>query len=443
MGFIQILDARWIILVLAVVKPSYGTVAWDSACGVSKGCFPDCQSSGCSYLVTWDPAAGSTITFNMKADESETNMYLALGFSSDLRMGDDSVVACFPPSGSNAASVQSWFNEGDDSDPLSPSSTGLSGTAVTQSNGVISCDFTRDVSVSGNSQFFDLNTQYRLMLVLGEAEYEDGAWKMEEHHMIPWTSDGKVNFLSTSIYSLYKLNSPLVKLHGIMMVLAWMLCCTVGIVIARYQKDMLPDKKLFDTKYWFQLHRGSMIGLVVFGVIGFIPIFVELEGYSQLTPPSSKSATKAHPILGIICTVIMFLNPVMGLLRPGGDHKLRPLFNWAHLGVGVIGHILAVVATMMGLAMERSDIPVGGLITGLIWLGVIFIFAIIMEVLKWRDNKNKQTVDTKNAANGMEMEEKKEEKQKQATSLNFILFLVFCVVMFCFFIAIMAVIAAS
>ncbi|WAR07859.1 FRRS1-like protein [Mya arenaria] len=359
MGFIQILDARWIILVLAVVKPSYGTVAWDSACGVSKGCFPDCQSSGCSYLVTWDPAAGSTITFNMKADESETNMYLALGFSSDLRM----------------------------------SSTGLSGTAVTQSNGVISCDFTRDVSVSGNSQFFDLNTQYRLMLVLGEAEYEDGAWKMEEHHMIPWTSDGKVNFLSTSIYSLYKLNSPLVKLHGIMMVLAWMLCCTVGI-----------------------LHRGSMIGLVVFGVIGFIPIFVELEGYSQ---------------------------PVMGLLRPGGDHKLRPLFNWAHLGVGVIGHILAVVATMMGLAMERSDIPVGGLITGLIWLGVIVIFAIIMEVLKWRDNKNKQTVDTKNAANGMEMEEKKEEKQKQATSLNFILFLVFCVVMFCFFIAIMAVIAAS
>ncbi|WAR07974.1 hypothetical protein MAR_017932 [Mya arenaria] len=224
----------------------------------------------------------------MKADESETNMYLALGFSSDLRM----------------------------------SSTGLSGTAVTQSNGVISCDFTRDVSVSGNSQFFDLNTQYRLMLVLGEAEYEDGAWKMEEHHMIPWTSDGKVNFLSTSIYSLYKLNSPL-------------------------------------------LHRGSMIGLVVFGVIGFIPIFVELEGYSQ---------------------------PVMGLLRPGGDHKLRPLFNWAHLGVGVIGHILAVVATMMGLAMERSDIPVGGLITGLIWLGVIFIFAIIMEVLKWRDNKNKRDI---------------------------------------------------
>ena len=69
---------------------------------------------------------------------------------------------------------------------------------------------------------------------------------------------------------------------GIMMCLAWMLCCSVGIVIARYQKDMLPDKKLFGTKYWFQLHRGAMIGVIVFGVIGFIPIFVELEGYSQV-----------------------------------------------------------------------------------------------------------------------------------------------------------------
>jgi len=91
----------------------------------------------------------------------------------------------------------------------------------------------------------------------------------------------RVNICVTCVY-VSRVYMCRVCVAGIMMCLAWMLCCSVGIVIARYQKDMLPDKKLFGTKYWFQLHRGAMIGVIVFGVIGFIPIFVELEGYSQV-----------------------------------------------------------------------------------------------------------------------------------------------------------------
>lgn len=37
---------------------------------------------------------------------------------------------------------------------------------------------------------------------------------MEHHYMIPWTSDGKVDFNSHTVVEAYKMNSPLVKLHG-------------------------------------------------------------------------------------------------------------------------------------------------------------------------------------------------------------------------------------
>ena len=42
---------------------------------------------------------------------------------------------------------------------------------------------------------------------------------------------------------------------GIMMVLAWMLLVVIGIVTARYNKDMLPGEKLFGTKVLFQVRK--------------------------------------------------------------------------------------------------------------------------------------------------------------------------------------------
>lgn len=59
-------------------------ISWDSACGSSKGCFPNCPD-GCDYLVTWTDT-GSNIQFTLQAEESDTSVYLAIGFSDDRRM---------------------------------------------------------------------------------------------------------------------------------------------------------------------------------------------------------------------------------------------------------------------------------------------------------------------------------------------------------------------
>ena len=60
---------------------------------------------------------------------------------------------------------------------------------------------------------------------------------------------------------------------GIMMTLAWVFCCTVGVVVARYNKDMVPEKKLFGTKYWFQVRpRNQLLMSILLQKKGFVSI---------------------------------------------------------------------------------------------------------------------------------------------------------------------------
>ncbi|KAL4233415.1 DOMON domain-containing protein frrs1L [Mactra antiquata] len=418
----------WSIFVLIQVVSA---INWDTGCGTTKGCFPNCPN-GCSYLVTWTPGA-STIAFTMSAEESASNQYLAIGFSSDIRMGDDSVVACATADNS----IKSYFNDDTDSDPLSPNTLGLSSTSVSQTNGVISCSFTRSVN-EADSQFFDLNNPYILMLVIGETETEDGTTKIEKHYMIPWMSDGDVDFKSTNIYDEYKLNSPRVKLHGIMMTIAWLFLCTVGIVTARYNKGMLPEKKLFGTKIWFQVHRGGMVLALVFVIIGFISIFVENKGYSQITPSKSSEAVQAHPVLGIIVTVLCFVNPIMALLRPGPDHKLRWLFNWAHLGVGVVALVLAVVTTFLGYFLERSKLPLGITYVTVVYIILAIVIVVLLEVHRWKANKT-----VADSSPDKEFKEFDASKSMDPTRVAFIGLIVFTIVAFGFLLGMIGIIGAS
>ncbi|XP_060592307.1 putative ferric-chelate reductase 1 homolog, partial [Ruditapes philippinarum] len=192
--------SNWIVLLVTYVTLqgiSGALISWDSGCGSTKGCFPSC-TKGCEYLVTW-VTSGSSTTFTLKAEETDTNVYLAIGFSKDIRMGEDSVVGCIVP----GTTVKSYYNEGTDTDELSNSALGLSATSVSQTNGVITCTFTRTLSESSDDKYFDLNNDYILMLVVGEAEEDEGTYELKEHAKIPWSSDGKVDFNTHKIYDLY------------------------------------------------------------------------------------------------------------------------------------------------------------------------------------------------------------------------------------------------
>lgn len=64
---------------------------------------------------------------------------------------------------------------------------------------------------------------------------------------------------------------------------------------------------------------------------GFVLIFVELKAWS-MTP---------HAYLGVVTTILCFIQPIGAYFRPHPGTPKRPIFNWLHWLGGNCAHILA------------------------------------------------------------------------------------------------------
>ena len=70
-------------------------------------------------------------------------------------------------------------------------------------------------------------------------------------------------------------------------------------------------------------------------VIAFILIFIELGGWTSL-----PVTTNPHAVIGVVTTVLAFIQPFMAYFRPHPGTPKRFIFNWAHWLVGNSSHIL-------------------------------------------------------------------------------------------------------
>lgn len=68
-------------------------------------------------------------------------------------------------------------------------------------------------------------------------------------------------------------------------------------------------------------------------IVGFVMIFVEINGWS-------KSAG-AHGILGVITTVLAFIQTTGAVFRPHPGDRKRPFFNWGHWLGGNLAHTMS------------------------------------------------------------------------------------------------------
>ena len=71
-------------------------------------------------------------------------------------------------------------------------------------------------------------------------------------------------------------------------------------------------------------------------VVAFILIFVELGGWTSLHVTDNP-----HAVIGVVTTVLAFIQPFMAYFRPHPGTPKRFIFNWAHWLVGNSAHILA------------------------------------------------------------------------------------------------------
>ncbi|RUS83091.1 hypothetical protein EGW08_009123 [Elysia chlorotica] len=308
---------------------------------------------------------------------SHEDFYVAMGFSTSDKMDTASVLACTYISG--VVDVFGSFNPGYYNVPLADPKEGLSDITGTMSSGVVKCTFTRVKASSSNSQIFDLRQAWHLIVALGAAST---GGILQEHNNKERYVASRIDFSDLTVdISLEEIEYPLVKAHASLMIIAWMLCGSIGVAIARFFKKQWPNNTIFGLKVWFQIHRTCMVLVFVMGLVAILLIFLEIEGYSDIHGATYK---KAHPVLGLITTGLMVVNPFMALFRCGPDHPQRYLFNWSHWAVGAAAHILAGVTITLGIYLPKSQMDKdAGMLTMLIYLIWHVIFGVTCTVLDY------------------------------------------------------------
>ncbi|KAH9524672.1 hypothetical protein Btru_027500 [Bulinus truncatus] len=328
----------------------------DQDCGSKKGCYSRCVNNQCDLLVTWIPK-GNNIEFTLTSSTSNKgDYYIAIGFNKDQKMSESSVVACTVNQGKNVDIFVSR-NVGFRNIPLNNPKEGVFLLSGSYKDGLLQCTFTRFGPAVNKTDTYDLSKPWYLITARGVAEA--GGVLLQHDSDDRFISQALIDFRKVNVdISLEVTKYPLIKAHSCLMIITWMFLASIGLGFARFLKPLWPSSMPCGVKVWFAMHRAFMVLAFLSGCAGFIIIFVEVQDYSEI---KGEFYTRAHPILGIITTALLVINPFMSLLRCGPDDPRRPYFNWAHRAAGTIAQILATITVTVGLYLPKAqvDIDVG------------------------------------------------------------------------------------
>ncbi|KAK7508097.1 hypothetical protein BaRGS_00000336, partial [Batillaria attramentaria] len=322
-----------------------------SECDNTLGCI---SNHDLTMMMTWQPDV-DRVHFQLTAYIGPGDLYVAMGLSHDEMMGSDSVSECVHSGGT--VSVHASYNTGRSNDRYTDD--GLFNKTGRFENGTIMCSFTRMTSANTDGKSHSLRLPWHVLLVWGQVT---PGTDMKLQHQYVSASPAKVDLQAIGSYETEECSLTPVKMHGSVMMVAWVMLTSVGIIIARYFKGLLPESSLLGQKIWFQIHRTSMVLVVLLTVAGFVVIFVELGGYRQ---------------------------PILALFRPHPGTPRRPIFNWVHRTVGTGCHVVAVVTLFFGLKLKKAAAShqmlyvLGGFLVWHVVLEVVFFLQVsgLQEVL--------------------------------------------------------------
>ncbi|XP_055864263.1 putative ferric-chelate reductase 1 isoform X2 [Biomphalaria glabrata] len=395
-----------------------------SGCGNTKGCFlypSSCSGDDCIAAATFEHLQSAdeySIELTTKYDSVD---YVALGLSDDRHMGDDETITCVVQG--TKLNVQHSYNPGYFNDRKL--TTSLSNVQVKNADGRIQCRFTlpkiTDIYLitQGAKSFqytntsFDHGKTYYLQIAWGSVM--TGSDVIAQHEIMPPVTFDKLSLSDKSIFrgSAYGI---LVHAHVSLMLVAWLFITGVTTVSSRHYKNWLPEKKILGTKVWFQVHRGLAFLVILLTALGLVMVFTEYGA-------EIREGSIPHSILGLIVTGFIGLQIIMGMLRPGPDHKRRIIFNWGHRVLGQLTHITAAVTMFLGFGMDQTvqDMKTFGLAVVAVWLVGQIVWHVIFEVLSrpgWPLNVTDDQGDT---------EKSKKKKSSKLLTILLVIYTLFLV----------------
>jgi hypothetical protein len=175
----------------------------------------------------------------------------------------------------------------------------------------------------------------------------------------------------------------LVQSHGLIMILAWMLFGSTGILFARYGRSFRfgARRQLLGKAAWFQIHRLLLSLTPLLTLVGFLLILVRAGG-QWVNPQTSDLRLFAHSILGgiIVCCVIIQI--WLALYRCHPQSRFRFVFDWSHRIIGLAAFMLSIPTIFLISILFQSRpnlIPIFSC-----WTAWIVIMIIILEGIQYQ-----------------------------------------------------------
>ncbi|KAK6728731.1 hypothetical protein RB195_006026 [Necator americanus] len=409
------------VLVLFLVFPLVNGHFDNSTCGKQKKCIfvpPGCENrNDCRQLFSYSASEDGWVDMEMfSTNDVHSNNYVAVGFSEDDHMGDDPVTGCVFPDGGEPT-VHFSYNVGksnsppESNDDKAAEEKNLKLVHAHKGEDGMYCHF-RQKSTTGENKFApDLNKKYVIFLARGKA---DNPRSLGIHGLefnspdYPYISEKMINVAEVrkrDVQAEVPTNASdpalqpkkaedaapvssmsretkfwLIRVHGMLMIFAWLVLVVSAILSARYLRDHFPSSSPCGLKWWFHIHRTLNIVALPFILLSTLLIFIAKE-WTWEGPSVNNSASanfspgSVHSLLGTIAILVAIIQPLLALMRCQPDTGARPIFNWTHRSLGVLGIVFAVVAIMIAANSFVS------LWSDASWGFLVMIFYVLVAVL--------------------------------------------------------------
>ncbi|KAL5728373.1 hypothetical protein ACHQM5_001465 [Ranunculus cassubicifolius] len=283
-----------------------------------------------------------------------TNAYISIGFSSNGRMvGSSALAGWITPNGVGV--LKQYYLGGKKSRQCVPDQGSL--PVVYNSTTIISQSSRLYIA-------FQLNTsqpESRLIYAVGPRNRFPSSDNMLAEHKD--YTDSSLNYASGQTTSAGAGQSTTLKrAHGALCMFGWGILLWIGIMAARYLKEMDP--------FWFYCHLSLQSLGFILGVGGIIAGFA-LED-------SLDVEVDKHKNLGIFILVLGSLQVLAILARPDKTSKVRKYWNWYHYSIGRLTIFLSIGNIFYGIDVGNE---VGGWNVGYgIILAVLVLIAVVLEI---------------------------------------------------------------
>ena len=157
--------------------------------------------------------------------------YVAVGFSRDRLMGEDDVIGCKRDPQTGYISVVSAWNPTPRHAPneRDPSQSGVCLYDSSYTDGQLSCRFSRYIAAVNPGYDYDLNNSYILFLARSD---NGNSPHFLKHKETPLVSYFPIDVLHNITAASYIPRGSLVKAHGVVMLLVWILLLGANFVLS-------------------------------------------------------------------------------------------------------------------------------------------------------------------------------------------------------------------